>query len=93
MAATRERRERFIDDHDSMFAPAFHKALKRCMDRAGGLSFFTDEQIEQIVSDMVAAERASHSHKIRERSLHWRRVAAAIDGIFGNLADIDGRAA
>lgn len=93
--ATRERRERFIEDHDSMFAPAFHKALKRVMDRAGGLSWFTDDQIEEIVSDMAATERWSHSHMIRERSRYWRdrRLAAAIDGIRSDLAEIDGRAA
>ena len=89
MPATRQRRERFIDDHDSMFAPAFHNALKRCVDRAGGLSWFSDEQIEEIVSEMVATERASHSHMIRERSRHWRRVAAAIDGIRGDLGAIE----
>lgn len=93
--ATRQRRERFIEDHDSMFAPEFHKALKRVMDRHRGLSFFTDDQIEEIVSEMVATERRSHSHMVRERSRYWRdkSLAAAINGIRADLAEIDGRAA
>ena len=93
--ATRQRRERFIEDHDSMFAPAFHKALKRVMDRNGGLSWFTDDQIEEIVSEMVDTERRSHSHMVRGRSRYWRdrSLAAAINGIRADLAEIDGRAA
>lgn len=92
--ATRERRERFIADHDTMFAPSFHKALKRVMDRHRGLSFFTDEQIEEIVAEMVRAERWSHSFKVKERSRYWREktAAAAISDIRKDLAEIEGRA-
>lgn len=93
--ATRERRERFIADHDTMFAPAFHKALKRVMDRHRGLSFFTDGQIEEIVAEMVDTERRSHSFKVKERTRYWREktAAAAINDVRKDLAEIAGSAA
>ena len=93
--ATRERRERFINDHDRMFAPEFHKALKRVMDRHPGFSFFTDDQIEEIVSEIVRAERWSHSFMVKERSRYWREKTAAdaINDVRKDLAEIAGSAA
>ena len=39
--------------------------------RNGGLSFFTDEQIEAITAEMVRKERWSHSLMIRNRRAYW----------------------
>jgi len=55
--ASRERREAFIETFDTLTGRDFDRALKACMHRAGGLAFFTDEQIEQIAAEMVAGLR------------------------------------
>jgi len=46
-------------------------ALDRVIARNGGLSFFTDEQIEAITAEMVRKERWSHSLMIRNRRAYW----------------------
>jgi hypothetical protein len=75
-AATRQRRERFISEHDSQFSGEFDKALFACMRAAGGLAFFTDKQIEQIAAEMVRRERQSHSMAVRCRR-SWVKGEAA----------------
>lgn len=68
---TRERQERFIRNYDSDSGREFDRALDRVIARNGGLSFFTDEQIEAITAEMVRKERWSHSLMIRNRRAYW----------------------
>ena len=70
---TRERQKRFIASFDGVQGLDWSAALDRLLARHG-LSFFTDEQVEDIASEMV--ERARFSQRIRVRNrIALRRVA------------------
>ncbi|WP_089177111.1 hypothetical protein [Bosea sp. AS-1] len=70
---TRERQERFAKDFDGVHCLDWSAALDRILARRG-LSFFTDEQVEEIVSAMV--ERARFSQRLRVRNRQAIRSAA-----------------
>lgn len=75
--ATRARKEKFIRDMDTAAGREFDRALDRVIGQHGGLSFFTDEQIAEITSEMARKERWSHSLMIRNRRAAWDRGRAA----------------
>lgn len=83
--ASRERRERFILSFDSSPAvPRFMEALRDCIRRGGGLSWFTDEQIEQIAARLANDARWTTRLNVRNR----RSAAAAITAIRADLAEM-----
>ncbi len=66
--ATRERQERFIKDFNGVQGLDWSAALDRLLARHG-LSFFTDEQVEDITSEMVERARFSQRLTIRNRAI------------------------
>lgn len=65
--ATREREERFIKSFNGFQGLDFDAALDRILSRRGN-SFFTDEQMAEITSEMVDRARFSQSLRVRNRA-------------------------
>lgn len=63
--STRTRQEKFIRDFD--YRGSFDAALAHVISKAGGLSFFTDEQLEEITAEMVRKERWHSSFRVVQR--------------------------
>jgi hypothetical protein len=70
---TRERQARFIASFEGVQGLDWSAALDRLLARRG-LLFFTDEQVEEIASEMV--ERARFSQRLRVRNRIALRRAA-----------------
>lgn len=71
--ATRQRQERFAKSFDGVQGLDWSAALDRILARRG-LSFFTDEQMEEITSAMVERARFSRTLRVRNRAA-LRRAA------------------
>jgi len=71
--ATRQRQERFAKSFDGVQGLDWSAALDRILARRS-LSFFTDEQMEEITSTMVERARLSQRLRVRNRAA-LRRVA------------------
>lgn len=64
--ATRERQQRFAKSFDGVPGLDWSAALDRLLDRRG-LSFFTDEQMSEIASELVERARLSQRLRVRNR--------------------------
>lgn len=71
--ASRQRQERFAKDFDGVQGLDWSAALDRLLCQQG-LSFFTDEQMAEITSEMVDRARLSQRLRVRNRAA-LRRVA------------------
>ncbi|MBA4220191.1 MAG: hypothetical protein C0458_05615 [Methylobacterium sp.] len=71
--ATRQRQERFAKSFDGVQGLDWSAALDRLLAQRG-LSFFTDEQMEDIASEMVRRARFSQRLRVRNR-IALRRAA------------------
>lgn len=66
--ATRERQERFAETFDGVQALDWRASVDRFLSREG-MSWLTDEQMEEIVSDMVGHARVSQKLRMRNRKI------------------------
>ena len=66
--ATRERKERFLKGDDGVFLTAACRLVESQLMRHG-LDWLTDEQIDDLVSDLVASERFVTRLRIQNRKL------------------------
>lgn len=65
--AARERQERFIKSYDGVQGLDFDAAIDRIL-RRRGLSWLTDEQIADVVTEMVDRARLSQRLRVRNRA-------------------------
>ena len=66
----RARDEASIHRLDSTFGREFERALDRVLSRHSGLSFWTDEQLAEIRTQMVAD--AWFSHRLNRENRRWK---------------------
>jgi len=69
--ATRQRQVRFMVSYDGVQGLDWSAALDRILAHRG-LSFFTDEQMEEITSAMVERARLSQRLRVRNRQFFAR---------------------
>jgi len=67
-AATRERKERFIKSFDGVRGQTIRERVAACISREGW-SWLTDEQINEITSDLVDDARFSQRLRVRNRNM------------------------
>lgn len=72
--ATRERQERFAKSFDGVQGLDWSSALDRLLSERG-LAFLTDEQMDEIASEMVDRARFSQRLRVRNRNA-LRRLPA-----------------
>lgn len=65
--SSRERQERFIKSFDGVQGLDFDYALERIL-RRRGLSWLTDEQMVEVVSEMAGRARFSQQMRVRNRA-------------------------
>lgn len=65
--ATRERKERFLKGDDGVFLTAACRLVESRLMRHG-LEWLTDDQLDEIVSDLVASERFVSRLRIQNRN-------------------------
>jgi len=66
--ATRERKERFLKGDDGVFLTAACRLIESRLMRHG-LDWLTDEQLDEITSDLVASELVVSRLRIQNRKL------------------------
>lgn len=73
MQSTRERKERFIKS----FGDRAMRDVVSAMFHRYGLGMFSDEQIEEITTDMAADAMASNKNTIRNRKIYREQLRAS----------------
>jgi hypothetical protein len=73
MMSARTRHEAQIKHYDTRFGREFENALYSVIQDYGGLSFFTDEQVEEIRAAMIKAE---WKHRCQKNEMRARNLAA-----------------